>query len=240
MRLPGPEWFERWEALPLKAGQDRRAAALELRSELERRAGQGELIVENDALAVLRREPWDCDRLGLEAAKLDGLVIQRPQAGRALLEAALASARKKGFVHLCARLDTRDRLGPRALQEAGFYLVDTAVTLGLDKPSSWPEPEPPRPGAPEPNGWRSSPSFSSLPCSAPGGGWALSRAPRPRAGTPGWASSRLYYFSYCGSVAHWRRAGASSSLGETSGRSTGHAMPISGSFQATAPSELGR
>lgn len=54
------------------------------------------------------------------AARLDGL--------RAVLRAAIERARERGFAHLAARASTRDRVSPWALQELGFFHVDTQVS----------------------------------------------------------------------------------------------------------------
>lgn len=83
------------------------------------------------AKVILRREPWDCAQLGLESAKVEGLEAPDAASAEAVVRRAIEAARARGFVHLASRVDTGDRLGTRALQAAGFQLVDTVVHLSV-------------------------------------------------------------------------------------------------------------
>ncbi len=89
-----------------------------------------ELAVDG-ATIVLRREPWDCAQLGLESAKLERLSTRDAAAALAVVRRAVAEAKARGFVHLASRVDTGNRAGARALQAAGFQLVDTVVHLSI-------------------------------------------------------------------------------------------------------------
>lgn len=83
------------------------------------------------AKVVLRREPWDCAQLGLESAKVEHLEAGDAASAEAAVQRAVTEAKARGYVHLAARVDTGDRLGTRALQAAGFRLVDTVVHLAV-------------------------------------------------------------------------------------------------------------
>lgn len=83
------------------------------------------------ATVVLRREPWDCAQLGLESAKVEHLEARDAASAEAVVRRAVAEAKARGYVHLASRVDTGDRLGTRALQAAGFRLVDTVVHLAV-------------------------------------------------------------------------------------------------------------
>ena len=85
------------------------------------------------ARVSLRREPWDCDRLGFEAAKVENLVANDAQAARAVLTLALKEARKQRYRLLTSRLETHERVGNAVLPALGFYLVDTTLLIELDR-----------------------------------------------------------------------------------------------------------
>lgn len=83
------------------------------------------------ARVSLRREPWDCDRLGFEAAKVENLIANGEQAARSVVALALKEARKQRYRLLTCRLETSDRVGNAVLPSLGFYLVDTTLLIEL-------------------------------------------------------------------------------------------------------------
>jgi hypothetical protein len=91
---------------------------------------QAERIRVGDSCLTLRREPWDCAQLELEAAKLEHLSFRDEEEGRETLRAALSRAAGR-FHHLAARLDTSERVSAGALHAEGFRLVDCVVHLSL-------------------------------------------------------------------------------------------------------------
>jgi GNAT superfamily N-acetyltransferase len=84
------------------------------------------------ASVVLRREPWDCDRLGFEAAKVEHLSAKNEAGAVAVLKDALEAAKKARYRLLTCRLESTDRLGNAVLPQLGFYLVDTTLLLELE------------------------------------------------------------------------------------------------------------
>lgn len=94
-------------------------------------------VESHGASVVLRREPWDCEQLGLEAGKIEKLRAPDEGAARDALKRAVEQARAVGLRHLAARVDTTDRIALVALQAAGFRLVDTVVTLSLWLSAGW-------------------------------------------------------------------------------------------------------
>jgi GNAT superfamily N-acetyltransferase len=132
------EWLERWPGLPVSPEGSRREAAERLVRELERRREAGQLVEGEGGVVAVRREAWDCERLGLEAGKLELLLARSEQGGRELVHRAVEKARAQGLVHLTCRLDSRDYTGAAALQGADFTLRDLLVTLAVTRP---PEPE---------------------------------------------------------------------------------------------------
>ncbi len=90
----------------------------------------GEQISVGGSSLLVRREPWDCAQLGLEAAKLERLTFRDELEGREALSAALTLAQGR-FRHLAARVDTNDRLTSGVLQTGAFRLVDCVVHLSL-------------------------------------------------------------------------------------------------------------
>jgi predicted N-acetyltransferase YhbS len=109
--------------------------------ELERRREAGQLVEGEGGVVAVRREAWDCERLGLEAGKLEVLLARSEPGGRELVRRAVEKARALGLHHLTCRLDSRDYVGAAALQGAGFTLRDLLVTLAITRPSQ-PEPFP--------------------------------------------------------------------------------------------------
>lgn len=128
------EWLEGWACLPVQPGGSRREAAERLVRDLERRREAGQLVEGEGGVVAVRREAWDCERLGLEAGKLELLLARSEQGGRELLLRAVEKARAQGLVHLTCRLDSRDYTGAAALQGAGFCLRDLLVTLAVTRP----------------------------------------------------------------------------------------------------------
>jgi predicted N-acetyltransferase YhbS len=129
------EWLEGWACLPVPPEGSRREAAERLVRDLERRREAGQLVEGEGGVVAVRREAWDCDRLGLEAGKLEVLLARSEQGGRELVRRAVEKARAQGLVHLTCRLDSRDYTGAAALQGAGFTLRDLLVTLAVTRPA---------------------------------------------------------------------------------------------------------
>jgi hypothetical protein len=86
-------------------------------------------IVVSGGSAKLRREPWDCDRLGVETAKVENLVVAHGAAGQALSLEIVRIGRVEGFTLLASRVNTEERRVASCLQLGGFRLVDTVLTL---------------------------------------------------------------------------------------------------------------
>jgi GNAT superfamily N-acetyltransferase len=128
------EWLEAWPCLPVPPEGSRREGAERLVRELERRREAGQLVEGEGGVVAVRREAWDCERLGLEAGKLELLIARSERGGRELLQRAVEKARGQGLVHLTCRLDSRDYTGAAALQGAGFSLRDLLVTLAVTRP----------------------------------------------------------------------------------------------------------
>lgn len=129
------EWLEAWPCLAVPPEGSRREAAERLVRDLERRREAGQLVEGEGGVVAVRREAWDCERLGLEAGKLELLLARSEQGGRELLQRAVEKARAQGLVHLTCRLDSRDYTGAAALQGAGFCLRDLLVTLAVTRPT---------------------------------------------------------------------------------------------------------
>ena len=125
-------WLQQWLPLPVRPGEPRAAAAVRFAQSLDACAASGTLVEGPGGVVCVRREPWDCERLGLEAGKLEHLAVADAEAGALLVERALQRAREQALVHLSCRLDSRDYPGAGALRRTGFDLVDLVVTLGLD------------------------------------------------------------------------------------------------------------
>lgn len=94
-------------------------------------SGARQLFRVGGAEVSLRREPWDCAQLGLESAKVEGLTAATEEEAIEVVRRAVEGARAAGFVHLAARVAATERVSLRALQSAGFQLVDTVVNLAL-------------------------------------------------------------------------------------------------------------
>jgi hypothetical protein len=148
-QIHDPAWLQEWAALPVMGNETRAEAASRFADELSRRRRAGRLIERPGAVVAVRREPWDCDRLGIEAGKLEMLVASDERAAVEALRAALEHARGEGLVHLSCRVDTRDVVGTAALGPGGFVLRDVVVTLSLARPvRPWSAPEGVREGTP--------------------------------------------------------------------------------------------
>ncbi len=79
----------------------------------------------------LRREPWDCTQLRIEAAKVEELTAPDAASGLKVVQLALEHARQQRFQHLAARVPSLDRTSVLILQRAGFELVDTVLHFAL-------------------------------------------------------------------------------------------------------------
>lgn len=135
------DWLLRWLALPIGPSQRREDAASAFSAGLDAR-GAG--LVESGAAAVaLRSEPWDSERFGFRAGKLELLACLDAAAGLEVVRTAVARARDAGLVHLACRVDSRDYPACGALAAAGFYLVDSVVTLSLERGAAIPAPRVP-------------------------------------------------------------------------------------------------
>lgn len=120
---------------------DRARAADSVRRWLEEKAAAGGTLVQAPrAVALLRRDGWDSEVLGIEAGKVEQFhALDRPSADQ-VVEDALSAARAKGLSYLCCRVDSRDRITTYALQRKGFYLVDTLVRLEMKLPVKMEQP----------------------------------------------------------------------------------------------------
>jgi dTDP-4-amino-4,6-dideoxy-D-galactose acyltransferase len=88
-------------------------------------------------LASLSVLPWDSERIGLAAARLNHLVaagacVRQRQVKRALLTFVLGYAADHGIQHLSVRLDASDLSGIHILEESGFVTVDGLLTFALE------------------------------------------------------------------------------------------------------------
>jgi hypothetical protein len=95
------------------------------------------------ASLFVRREPWDCEQLGLEAGKVERFAFDSGTDAAAAVALALSVAQQHGLRHLAARVSTSDRTALMALQASGFRLVDTVVHLEAaltESPPSEPAP----------------------------------------------------------------------------------------------------
>jgi ribosomal protein S18 acetylase RimI-like enzyme len=134
------DWLQSWAALPVAEGESRAQAAARWNAQL---TGRMDLIKVGPAALALRREPWDCAQLGIEAGKIELFTCPDPVTGEAVLEEALRLARSRGLKHLASRIDSRDYPAAAALGRAGFSLVDAVVTLSLRRGPQIPSPEHP-------------------------------------------------------------------------------------------------
>ncbi len=90
------------------------------------------------ALAVVVFLPWDTQYFGQKMAKIDYFIAPGDQRRSTLLKADLLSiliklCKKQGFVHLSCRIDTADLSGVHALEQNGFFLMDTVVTYVFNR-----------------------------------------------------------------------------------------------------------
>lgn len=127
--------LEQSVALDLPPDWDRaRTAASVNRWLLEKQAAGGELLSVPKGVALLRRDDWDSEVLGIEAGKLEQFHALERDAADQIVHEALAAARAKKLDYLCCRVDVRDRTTTYALQRAGFYVVDTLIRLEMKLP----------------------------------------------------------------------------------------------------------
>ena len=87
--------------------------------------------------ASLNILPWDSERLGVTAARIDYLVADgsygdQQQAKKHLLEQVLNEARHRGVRHLSVRVDASDLSGIHVLEVNGFITVDGILTFAID------------------------------------------------------------------------------------------------------------
>lgn len=102
-------------------------------------AGGAHWVAEDDsgvvALAGLGGESWHSEIYGLKMGKLaPWLCTIRPEAGAALLDAALTHARAQGFEHLSVRVDGEDFANLHLFEGRGWRTVDVSMKFSRPLP----------------------------------------------------------------------------------------------------------
>ena len=87
--------------------------------------------------ASLTMLPWDSERLGVTAARIDYLVAdgsyaEQHQTKQCLLQQVLSDGRQRRIRHLSVRVDASDLSSIHVLEEAGFITVDGILTFALN------------------------------------------------------------------------------------------------------------